>query len=85
MEAQDWVAANPDGAAVIFARFTKVATAPQLAPMLRSHTHQHHPVGGGLTREITLYAQELKQAAVFRSHTDPAQFAENVCVDVLTT
>jgi NitT/TauT family transport system substrate-binding protein len=85
MEAQEWVAANPDGAAEIFARFTKVATAPQLAPMLRSHTHHHHPVGGDLKREITLYAQELKQAAVFRPNTDPAQFADRVCVDVLTT
>ena len=37
--------------------------------MLRSHTHHHHPVGGDLKQEITLYAQELKQASVFRPST----------------
>ena len=83
MEAQEWVAENPDAAAAIFAGFTKVATAEQLAPMLRSHTHHHHPLGGDLKQEIALYAQELKQASVFRSSTDPAQFADRVCVDIL--
>ena len=48
--------------------------------MLRSHTHHHHPVGGDLKQEIALYAQELKQASVFRPSTDPAQFADRVCV-----
>ena len=67
----------------MFAGFTKVATAEQVAPMLRSHTHHHHPVGGDLKQEIALYAQELKQASVFRPSTDPAQFADRVCVDVL--
>ncbi len=85
MEAQEWVAENPDEAAAIFAGFTKVATAEQLAPMLRSHTHHHHPVNGDLKREIALYAQELKQAGVFKSSTDPDQFADRVCVDVLAT
>jgi NitT/TauT family transport system substrate-binding protein len=85
MDAQDWVAENPDAAAAIFASFTKVATADQLAPMLRSHTHHHHPVGGDLKKEVGLYAQELKQASVFKSSTDPAQFAERVCADVLAT
>jgi hypothetical protein len=68
-----------------FAGFTKVATADQLAPMLRSHTHHHHPVDGDLKREIALYAQELKQASVFKSSTDAAQFADRVCVDILST
>ncbi len=84
MEAQEWVAENPDAAAAIFAGFTKVATAEQLAPMLRSHTHRHHPVNADLRQEIALYAQELKQASVFKPSTDPAQFAERVCADVLT-
>jgi NitT/TauT family transport system substrate-binding protein len=85
MEAQEWVATNPDAAAAIFASFTKVATAEQLAPILRSHTHHHHPMGGDLKHEIALYAQELKQASVFRPGTDPAQFADRVCTDVLAT
>ena len=53
--------------------------------MLRSHTHHHHPVDGDLKREVALYAQELKQAAVFKSSTDTAQFADRVCADVLST
>ena len=85
MDAQEWVAENPDAAAAIFAGFTKVATADQLAPMLRSHTHHHHPVDGDLKKEVALYAQELKQASVFKSSTDPAKFAERVCADVLAT
>jgi NitT/TauT family transport system substrate-binding protein len=83
MEAQEWVAENPDGAAEMFAPFTKVATAPQLAAMLRSHTHHHHPVGRDLKQEISLFAHELKQAAVLKQSTDPAQFADRVCVDNL--
>jgi NitT/TauT family transport system substrate-binding protein len=85
MEAQEWVAENPDAAAAIFANFTKVATADQLAPMLRSHTHHHHPIDGALQQEVALYAAELKQAGVFKSSTDPTQFADRVCVDVLNT
>jgi NitT/TauT family transport system substrate-binding protein len=85
MDAQEWVAENPDAAAAIFAGFTKVATADQLAPMLRGHTHHHHPVDGDLKKEVALYAQELKQASVFKSSTDPAKFAERVCADVLAT
>jgi NitT/TauT family transport system substrate-binding protein len=85
MDAQEWVAENPDAAAAIFAGFTKVATAEQLAPMLRSHAHHHHPVDGDLKQEIALYAQELKQALVFKSSTDAAQFADRVCADVLST
>jgi NitT/TauT family transport system substrate-binding protein len=83
MEAQEWVAANPDGAAEIFAQFTKKATAPQLAAMLRSHTHHHHPIDGAFEEEITLYARDLKQAGVFKPSTDPARFASRVCVNVL--
>jgi NitT/TauT family transport system substrate-binding protein len=85
MDAQEWVAENPDAAAAIFAGFTKVATAEQLAPMLRSHTHHHHPVDGDLKQEVALYAQELKQASVLKSSTDTAQFADRVCADVLIT
>jgi NitT/TauT family transport system substrate-binding protein len=85
MEAQEWVAENPDAAGAIFASYSKVGTAEQVAAMLRTHTHHHHPVDGALRQEIVLYAQELKQAGVFRPGTDPAQFADRVCVDVLAT
>ena len=85
MEAQEWVADNPDAAGAVFASYNKAGTAEQVAAMLRTHTHHHHPVDGALKQEITLYAQELKQAAVLRPGTDPTQFAERVCVDVLAT
>ena len=85
MEAQEWVAENPDDAATIFASYNKIAPAAQMAAMLRSHTHHHHPVDGALKQEIALYAQDMKQAGVFKQSTDPAQFSERVCVDVLAT
>jgi NitT/TauT family transport system substrate-binding protein len=85
LEAQEWVAENPDGAAEIFASVSKVGTKEQLAAMLRTHTHHHHPVDVALTREITLFAQELKAASVLRQSTDPATLASHVCADVLTT
>ena len=47
---------------LMFASYSKVGNAEQVAAMLRSHTHHHHPVGGALKQEIALYAQELKQA-----------------------
>ena len=71
--------------AAVFAGFSKVGPRSRWPPMLRTHTHHHHPVNGALKQEIALYAQELKQAAVFRPGTDPAQFADRVCVDVLAT
>ena len=74
MEAQEWVADNPDAAGAVFASYNKAGTAEQVAAMLRTHTHHHHPVDGA-----------LKQAAVLRPGTDPTQFAERVCVDVLAT
>ena len=85
MEAQEWVANNPDGAAEIFAGFNKFAPPQQFAAMLRSETHHHHPVDGALKQEIIAYATDLKQAKVLRSSTDPTAFADKVCVDILAT
>jgi NitT/TauT family transport system substrate-binding protein len=56
---------------------------PQLASMLRSHTHHHHPTGDALRQEITVYAQDLRQASILKSSTDPAQFADRIYTDVL--
>jgi NitT/TauT family transport system substrate-binding protein len=85
MEAQEWVAENPERAAAIFADLSKVGTKEQLAAMLRTHTHHHHPVGVALTREITLFAEDLKRTSLLRPSTDPAELAARVCVDVLAT
>jgi NitT/TauT family transport system substrate-binding protein len=83
MEAQQWLAANPDAGGALFASYSKVGNAEQVTAMLRTHTHEHHLMGGALTQEIALYAQDLKQAKVLRANTDPAQFANRVCTDVL--
>jgi NitT/TauT family transport system substrate-binding protein len=85
MEAQEWIAENPDDAGAIFASYTKVASAEQLAAMLRSHTHHHHPTGSDLKQEIALYAQDLKLASVFKASTDPERFANRVYADVLAS
>ena len=81
--AQQWVAANPDEAAEVFAPYAKAPTA-QLAAMLRSHTHQHNPIGADLRAQISAYATELKQVAVLKPGTDPEKYATHVTVDLLT-
>jgi NitT/TauT family transport system substrate-binding protein len=83
LEAQDWVAANPDAAAAVFAPYSKVSV-DQLSAMLRSHTHHHHPGGAPLQQEIALYAQELKDVGVLKPRTDPRHFATRVTADVLS-
>ncbi len=82
LEAQEWVATNPDGAAAIFAPYAK-APADQLAAMLRSHTHGHNPVAVDLREQIALYAEELKRIAVFKQSTDVQKYAARVTADVL--
>jgi len=82
LEAQEWVAANPDGAAAIFAPYAK-APADKLAAMLRSHTHHHNPLASDLREQIALYAEELKSVAVFKPTTDVQKYAARVTADVL--
>lgn len=82
LEAQEWVAANPEGAAAIFAPYAK-APADQLAAMLRSHTHHHNPLAADLREQIALYAEELKSVAVFKPTTDIQKYAARVTADVL--
>jgi NitT/TauT family transport system substrate-binding protein len=84
LEAQDWVQANPDGAAEIFAPYAK-APVPALAAMLRSHTHGHHPVGTDLKGELAAYIDELKAVKVIRANTNTARMSEKIFADVLST
>ena len=83
LEAQDYVAANPDESAALFAQYSPTPVA-QLAAMLRSHTHNHHPVGSALKEELAAYTEELKLVHVIKPGTDTARFAEKVYADVLT-
>lgn len=82
LEAQEWVAVNPDAAAAIFAPHAK-APVEQLAAMLRSHTHHHNPLAADLREQIGLYAEELKKIAVFKPTTDVQKYAVRVTADVL--
>jgi NitT/TauT family transport system substrate-binding protein len=84
LEAQDFVAANPDAAAAIFAPYSPVARPEQLAAMLRSHTHGHHPVGSDLRQEIALYTDELKAISVIKLGTNSDRFSAKVYADVLS-
>jgi len=82
VEAQEFVAENPDEAAQIFAPYSK-AKPEQLAAMLRSHTHHHHPVGPALQDEIALYINELKDIQVIKPSTNATKLAAKVYADVL--
>jgi NitT/TauT family transport system substrate-binding protein len=83
LEAQEWVHAQPEAAAEIFAPY---ARAPVLAltAMLRSHTHGHHPVGSALRFELAAYIDELKLVKVMRPNTDPLRLSDKIFADVLT-
>jgi NitT/TauT family transport system substrate-binding protein len=83
LEAQEFVTANPDEAAAIFAPYSPVAKSDQLAAMLRSHTHNHHPVGADLRQEIAAYVEELKAISVIKPSTNAERFSDKVYANVL--
>ena len=83
LEAQEWVAVNPDAAAAVFAPYAK-APADQLSAMLKSHTHHHNPLAADLRSQIAAYGDELKEIAVFKQSTDIQKYAARVTVDVLS-
>jgi NitT/TauT family transport system substrate-binding protein len=84
LEAQQFVFENPDEAAAIFAPYAPAAKPEQLAAMLRSHTHGHHPIGADLRQEIALYTDELKGISVIKPSTNTDRFAAKVYADVLS-
>ncbi|MFM9578064.1 hypothetical protein, partial [Streptomyces turgidiscabies] len=55
-----------------------------LAAMLRSQTHHHHPAGADLKQEIAAYVNDLKTVSVFKPSTDAAKFADRFYGDVLS-
>jgi NitT/TauT family transport system substrate-binding protein len=84
LEAQEFVFANPDETAAIFAPYAPVAKPEQLAAMLRSHTHGHHPVGADLRQELSQYTDELKAISVIKPSTNSDRFSAKVYADVLS-
>lgn len=84
LEAGDLVSRNPTDAAAVYAGYGGRGSLDDLAAMLRSHTHHHHPVGAALKKQISLYTDELKLVRVIKPGTDSAKFAERIFADVLT-
>jgi NitT/TauT family transport system substrate-binding protein len=84
LEAQGFVFEHPDEAAAIFAPYAPSAKPEQLAAMLRSHTHGHHPIGADLRQEIALYTDELKAISVIKPGTNSDHFSAKVYADVLS-
>jgi sulfonate transport system substrate-binding protein len=76
------VAENPDDAAEIFAPYTPKVAVADLATMLRSHTHGHHPAGEALRREVVKITGDLKRASIIKPGTDPVKLANRVVVDI---
>jgi NitT/TauT family transport system substrate-binding protein len=83
LEAQGFVAENPDASAEIFAPYAPKVPPSQLAAMLRSHTHGHHPAGADLRQEIALYTDELKAISVMKPGTNADRFSQKVYANVL--
>jgi NitT/TauT family transport system substrate-binding protein len=84
LEAGDLISRNPTDAAAVYAGYGGRGSLDDLAAMLRSHTHHHHPVGAALKKEISLYTEELKLVHVMKPGVDPARFADRIFADVLS-
>jgi NitT/TauT family transport system substrate-binding protein len=84
LESQEFVFANPDEAAAIFAPYSLATKPEQLAAMLRSHPHNHHPLGADLRQEIAAYVEELKGISVIKPSTNADRFSDKVYANVLS-
>lgn len=72
---------QPETVAKVFAPYAK-ASVEDLVAVLHTQTHNHHPVGRDLHREVALYAGELRDVGVMKPNTVPDVFASKV-VDTL--
>lgn len=72
---------QPQSVAKVFAPYAK-ASVEDLVAVLQTQTHNHHPVGRDLHREVALYAGELRDVGVMKPTTVPDVFASQV-VDTL--
>lgn len=83
VQASEWTANNPTGAAEIFASYAPKVPVPDLVAMLSSMNHHHHPHDGMLEMEIKDYADDLKLIHVINQGTDTSKFAAKVVTNVL--
>jgi NitT/TauT family transport system substrate-binding protein len=85
IEAQELTVARPRDAAAVYLKNAPPGwDVEDISTVLNEETHDHHPIGVALEREIALYAEELKAIQVFKPSTDPAKFAKKVYADVLS-
>lgn len=81
-DAAHYVAEHPDDTAEIFSSYAPKVPVADLAAMLRSHTHSHHPAGPTLRREVIKIADDLKRASIIKPSTDTVKLANRVVVDI---
>lgn len=60
----------------------EIASAADLAAMLGSHTHGHHPGGAELRREVVKITSGFKRATIIKPSTDPAKLADRLVTDI---
>ncbi len=83
LEACHDVYVNPDRAVEFFSRYTPQSVPTKsLSEMLQSYPYAEQPIGEAFRRQIVLYAQELKEAGVLKSSTDPERYARRITADV---
>jgi NitT/TauT family transport system substrate-binding protein len=83
VQASEWTANNPTGAAEIFASYAPKVPVADLVSMLSSMDHHHDPHDGMLEMEIKDYADDLKFIHVINHNTDTSKFANKVVANVL--
>ncbi len=72
---------DPEKVARIFAPHAK-ASVEDIVWVLKSQTHNRHPVGKDLNGDIALYARELRDVGVMKPNTVPTEFANRVVDDL---
>jgi NitT/TauT family transport system substrate-binding protein len=83
LDAAEHVANDPADAGVVFGKYSTVPP-EDLADMLRTHTHHHHPSTPDLKDELAVYISDMKLIGVLKPSTDPAKFANRIYANVLT-
>jgi len=70
-------AENPEAVAKVFAPYAK-ASVEDIVWVLKSQTHQRHPVGLDLKGDIARYADELRDVGVLKPSTTGKDFSNRV-------
>ncbi len=83
LESAGLAAKDPQATAqVYFDTYKPKSSVEDLIAMLKSHTHNHSPIGEALKRELVQYTDELKRVQVIKASTDAQKFADRIYGDV---